>query len=102
MQPPVHKQAFPWWLAMAVAIAVAVAVFVATSDLYAQVFATVAAGIGVTVFVTIVGFALASLLGLGVAREHAACVAQCVPDQTHLGSTLSSIWMTHQPIRIAD
>jgi polar amino acid transport system permease protein len=65
--PPAQKSSFPWWLAAAVAIAMAVAVFVATNDLYAQVFATVAAGIGVTVFVTVVGFALASLLGLGVA-----------------------------------
>jgi polar amino acid transport system permease protein len=68
MQPPrTQKPAFPWWLAVAVAIALAVAVFVASNDLYSRVFATVAAGIGVTVFVTVVGFALASLLGLGVA-----------------------------------
>jgi polar amino acid transport system permease protein len=61
------KPDFPWWLVLAVAIAIAVAVFVATSDLYAQVFATVAKGIGVTVFVTVVAFALASTIGLGVA-----------------------------------
>lgn len=61
------KAEFPWWLAVAVAIAVAVAVFVATSDLYTQVFATVAKGIGVTVFVTVVAFALASTIGLGIA-----------------------------------
>lgn len=67
MRPPAERPGFPWWLAAAIALAIAVAVFVATSDLYAQVFTTVAAGIGVTIFVTIVGFALASLLGLGVA-----------------------------------
>jgi polar amino acid transport system permease protein len=65
--PPVQKTAFPWWLAVAIVIAVAVAIFVASNDLYSQVFATVAAGIGTTVFVTVVGFALASALGLGVA-----------------------------------
>src|SRR5262245_6932824 len=58
---------FPWWLAAAVALAVAVALFVAANDLYAQVFSIVAKGIGVTIFVTLVGFALASALGLGIA-----------------------------------
>lgn len=62
-----EKKEFPWWLAVAAAIAVAVAVFVATSDIYAQVFSTVAKGIGITVFVTLVGFSLASMLGLGIA-----------------------------------
>lgn len=64
---PVSKPAFPWWLAVAVAIAVVAGLAIASSDLYSQVFSTVAAGIGVTIFVTIVAFALASLLGLGVA-----------------------------------
>jgi polar amino acid transport system permease protein len=58
---------FPWWLAAAAAIALAVALFVATSDLYAQVFSVVATGLGVTIFVTLVAFALASALGLGIA-----------------------------------
>jgi polar amino acid transport system permease protein len=71
MQAPsaasVQGKEFPWWLAAATAIAVAVALFVATSDLYAQVFSVVVKGIGVTVFVTLVGYALASALGLGIA-----------------------------------
>ena len=69
MQPPARAQKpeFPWWLAVAVAIAVVAAVGIAESDLYRQVFATVAKGIGITVFVTVVGFALAAALGLGVA-----------------------------------
>jgi len=69
MQPPARAQKpeIPWWLAVAVAIAVVAAVGIAGSDLYRQVFATVAKGIGITVFVTVVGFALASALGLGVA-----------------------------------
>ncbi len=61
------KTDFPWWLVVAVAIAVAVAVFIITNGIYAQVFQTVAKGIGITVFVTLVGFALASVLGLGIA-----------------------------------
>ncbi|PZN52874.1 MAG: amino acid ABC transporter, partial [Proteobacteria bacterium] len=68
MQPQTtQKSAFPWWLVVAIAIALAVAVFIATNDLYSQVFATVAAGIGITIFVTVAGFSLASLLGLGIA-----------------------------------
>jgi len=61
------KTDFPWWLAVAAAIAVAVAVFIATNDLYAQVFSTVIKGLGITVFVTLVGFSLASTLGLLIA-----------------------------------
>ncbi|TIL69388.1 amino acid ABC transporter permease [Mesorhizobium sp.] len=61
------KSDFPWWLAVAAALALAAAIFIAASDLYAQVFATVAKGIGITVFVTMVAFALASAIGLGIA-----------------------------------
>ena len=61
------KSDFPWWLAAAGALALAAAIGIAASGVYSQVFAMVARGIGVTVFVTIVGFALASALGLAVA-----------------------------------
>ncbi len=61
------KKQFPWWLAAAVAIAIAVALFVASNDLYSQVFSVIAKGIGITIFVTLMGYTLASLLGLGVA-----------------------------------
>ncbi|TCQ06781.1 amino acid ABC transporter membrane protein (PAAT family) [Rhizobium sp. PP-F2F-G36] len=57
----------PWWLIALGAIAVGLAILIAVNDLYSRVFTVVAAGIGVTIFVTIVGFALATLLGLGVA-----------------------------------
>lgn len=70
MAPPSSsstKAEFPWWLAVAAVLALAAALFIATSDLYAQVFATVAKGIGITVFVTVVAFVLASIIGLGVA-----------------------------------
>ncbi|WP_412535190.1 amino acid ABC transporter permease [Mesorhizobium sp. BAC0120] len=43
------------------------AIGIAASDLYSQIFATVAAGIGMTIYVTIVGFTLASTLGLCLA-----------------------------------
>ena len=67
--PPTSAQRidFPWWLAAAGALALAAAIGIAASGVYSQVFAMVAKGIGVTVFVTIVGFALASALGRAVA-----------------------------------
>lgn len=61
------KEDFPWWLVAATALGVVVAFSIAASDLYAEVFRTIARGIGVTIFVTAVGFALASTLGLGIA-----------------------------------
>ncbi len=57
----------PWWLYAVVAIGMAIAVVVAVNDLYSQVFATVSRGIGMTVFVTVTAFALASALGLLIA-----------------------------------
>ncbi len=65
--PQARRPEFPWWLAAAAPIAAAAALSIAASDLYSQVFATVAKGIGITVFVTVVGFALAAALGLGIA-----------------------------------
>ncbi|WP_367717206.1 amino acid ABC transporter permease [Nitratireductor sp. GISD-1A_MAKvit] len=64
---PAVRRDFPWWLVAAGVIAVGVAVLVATSELYTQVFTIVSRGIGITVFVTVVGFALATALGLGIA-----------------------------------
>ena len=58
---------FPYWLAFAFVIAVGVAIAIAASGLYAQIFATVSKGIAITIFVTVVGFFLASLMGLGLA-----------------------------------
>jgi polar amino acid transport system permease protein len=40
---------------------------IATSELYSEIFAIVARGAGITVFVTMVAFSLATALGLGVA-----------------------------------
>ena len=61
------KADFPWWLLAACALALAGALSIAGSDLYAQVFATVSKGIGITVFVTLAAFVIASAAGLGIA-----------------------------------
>lgn len=58
---------FPYWLVAAVCVAIAAALAIAASELYAQIFVTIAKGIWITIFVTIVAFALASALGLCVA-----------------------------------
>lgn len=58
---------FPWWLVVAAVLAVGIGLLFAANDLYSEIFAIVAKGIGITLFVTAVGFALASALGLGVA-----------------------------------
>ena len=61
------EKEFPYWLAAAVLIAVALGLVIAASGLYRQVFQTVAKGIGITLFVTVIGFLLASALGLMLA-----------------------------------
>ncbi len=58
---------FPYWLVAAVLVGIAAALAIAASELYAQIFVTIAKGIWITIFVTIVAFALASALGLCVA-----------------------------------
>jgi polar amino acid transport system permease protein len=61
------KPDFPYWLVAAVLIALAAALGIASSQLYGQILSTVANGIGITIFVTVVGFTLASAIGLGFA-----------------------------------
>lgn len=58
---------FPWWLVAAGLIALVIAITIAANSLYSQVFTIVSKGILITVFVTVVGFALASAIGLGIA-----------------------------------
>ncbi len=58
---------FPWWLVVTIGIGVTLAVFIAINDLYSQVFKAVSRGVSITIFVTLVGFALASALGLVMA-----------------------------------
>ncbi len=64
--PPSSRQTkdFPYWLVAVIAIGVAIAATIITHDLYARTFNAVVQGLGITVFVTLVGFALASALGL--------------------------------------
>ena len=57
---------FPYWLVAAGIIAVIIAIVIA-NDLYTQVLVIVSKGVWITVFVTVVGFALASALGLLIA-----------------------------------
>ncbi|MEM9010156.1 MAG: amino acid ABC transporter permease [Pseudomonadota bacterium] len=58
---------FPWWLVAAALIGAILTWRIVADDLYSQVFAIVARGVGITVFVTLVAFALACLLGLVLA-----------------------------------
>ncbi|MEL6679021.1 MAG: amino acid ABC transporter permease [Pseudomonadota bacterium] len=62
--PASSDKDFPYWLVIAAAIGVLLAYRVAVDDLYSQVFAILSKGIGITIFVTLVAFALASGLGL--------------------------------------
>jgi len=57
----------PWWLIAFVVLAMALGLVIFVSDLYAQVFNTVVKGLSVTVFVTLIGFLLATALGLLIA-----------------------------------
>jgi polar amino acid transport system permease protein len=67
-RPPISgKQDFPYWLVAAIVAAIGVALAIVASDLYSQIISTIAKGIGITIFVTVVGFALASAIGLGFA-----------------------------------
>ncbi|MEX2742508.1 amino acid ABC transporter permease [Rhizobium mongolense] len=61
------KGDYPWWLVALATIGVILAIVIVTNGVYAQVFRTVVSGVWVTVFVTLVAFALATLLGLGIA-----------------------------------
>lgn len=61
---PDHDKDFPWWLIVAVAIGGYLFYRVVADDLYAKVLATLSKGIGITIFVTLVAFSLAMLVGL--------------------------------------
>jgi polar amino acid transport system permease protein len=58
---------FPWWLVAAGLTGAWLMVAIATDEVYRQILATVSRGLGVTAFVTLVAFALASGLGLVLA-----------------------------------
>ncbi|MDZ7602442.1 MAG: amino acid ABC transporter permease [Hoeflea sp.] len=70
MQPPPNradKADFPWWLLAAGGIALFLAVQIVLNDLYSQIFSIVSKGVGITIFVTLTGFALATAIGLVLA-----------------------------------
>jgi polar amino acid transport system permease protein len=58
------KPDFPWWLLAAGGIALFLAVQIILNDLYSQIFTIVSKGVWITIFVTLVGFALATAFGL--------------------------------------
>src|SRR5690606_37527162 len=61
------KGDYPWWLVALAVIAIVLAAVIVSSDIYTEVFTIVSAGIGITILVTLLGFSLATLLGLGIA-----------------------------------
>ncbi|WP_343051241.1 amino acid ABC transporter permease [Phyllobacterium pellucidum] len=61
------KPDFPWWLVVAGTIAIALGIAILVSPIYGQVFATVSQGIWITVWVSLLAFCLASVLGLAFA-----------------------------------
>ncbi|AKI03049.1 amine acid ABC transporter, permease protein, 3-TM region, His/Glu/Gln/Arg/opine family [Hoeflea sp. IMCC20628] len=58
------KADFPWWLLAAGAIALFLAIQIVLNDLYSQIFSIVSKGVWITIFVTLVGFTLATAIGL--------------------------------------
>lgn len=76
-----NRPEFPWWLLILVAIGVTLFWRVLSDDLYAQVLSTLVKGVEITLFVTVVGFFLASGLGLLLAlggRSRRAVIRQSV------------------------
>jgi polar amino acid transport system permease protein len=70
LTPPVTSgddNDFPWWLVACGLIGVWIAWVIWSNDIYADVFDKVTNGLGITLFVTIVAFSAASLMGLGLA-----------------------------------
>jgi polar amino acid transport system permease protein len=58
---------FPYWLLIAGGIAAYLMFRVVSDDLYVQVLTTLSTGVRITIFVTLVGFAMASAIGLMLA-----------------------------------
>lgn len=61
---PHQEKEFPYWLLLAAGLAAYLMYRVLAGDLYAQVLQTLSKGIGVTIFVTLVAFSMASVIGL--------------------------------------
>jgi His/Glu/Gln/Arg/opine family amino acid ABC transporter permease subunit len=65
--PPSAERDFPWWLVILGATLVWLIWRVVADDLYRQVLTTLSRGLALTILVTLVGYGLASVLGLGLA-----------------------------------
>lgn len=61
---PEPDKDFPWWLVLVASVGLYFLYRIVADDLYTQVLTTLSRGVGITVFVTLVGFALASAMGL--------------------------------------
>ena len=58
---------FPYWLVAVCVIGAIIAYVIFTNDIYAQVMSKLKNGITTTIFVALIGFAFASMIGLGLA-----------------------------------
>jgi polar amino acid transport system permease protein len=68
MLPPPRKDGdFPYWLLVLVAVGAWLFYLALSNGVYAQALATLSKGIWMTIFVTLAGFSMAALLGLGLA-----------------------------------
>jgi polar amino acid transport system permease protein len=65
--PPPEKTEFPWWLAAIGAIGALLLVPIVADPTYRNILTLLSKGVGITVFVTLVAFTLASALGLALA-----------------------------------
>lgn len=61
---PKQDEDFPYWLLVAISLAAYFTFRVVSDDLYTQVLGTLSKGVGITIFVTLVAFSMASLFGL--------------------------------------
>ncbi|HEX9858560.1 MAG TPA: amino acid ABC transporter permease, partial [Paracoccaceae bacterium] len=65
MPPPQNpRKDFPYWLVLLAGLGAWLFYSVLANDIYAQVLATLSKGVAITIFVTLVGFGMASVLGL--------------------------------------
>ena len=58
---------FPWWLLATLGVGVWLGRRIVADELYGEIFSILLRGVGVTAYVTVTAFALACLLGLGLA-----------------------------------
>lgn len=63
-----HEKAdFPWWLVVLGILFLAVTAIILTNDLYTQIIKVLRKGVWITISVTLIGFTLATAIGLGLA-----------------------------------